>query len=56
MRKIIGGSLIGLGIFLILGTAGSCDLDTITLTQAGIQLLGAGLTALIGWLLFSKSI
>lgn len=56
MRKFIGATLLWVCAFSILGTAGSSDLDRITLAQAAMQLVGAGLIGLIGWILYSKTI
>ncbi len=48
MKKHIGTILVGIGFFLLLGTAGALELDTIAGAKMAIQLAWGVLLTVIG--------
>lgn len=50
MKKVVKGTLICIGILLVIGAIGSMELDLISLCEAVGKILNGSLIAAVGWL------
>ena len=52
MKKFVKNVMVLMGVFIVIGTAGSLEQDMITLTQSLLGMIYGGLIACAGWLFY----